>query len=67
MANEKLQACYELHDLCNRLTSTLQHEFFEYQFEQLGMQSDAALLMDSITKLHDVVQANTLRLTSEVH
>lgn len=67
MANEKLQACYELHGLCNHFAALLDDIHIKEQLQQLGMQEDSIALLKAVTIFHDTVQLNTERLTSEVH
>ncbi len=67
MANEKLQACYELHALCNYFADVMQTDFYLAQFEILGMQPQHKAFMDALGRIHDVVQENTTQLTSGVH
>jgi hypothetical protein len=67
MANEKLQACYELHALCNHFAALLNDAHITTQCEQLGMQTCSATLLKAVSSFHDVVQLNTERVTSELH
>jgi hypothetical protein len=67
MSNEKLNACYELHTLCNHFALIIHDPYYTLQLELLGMQGNSAELLRAISQFHDVVQLNTEMLTSEVH
>jgi hypothetical protein len=67
MANDKLNAFFELHHLCNCIAFSVQDPYYALQLELLGMQENSSELMLALIKFHDVVQLHTELLTSEVH